>query len=1167
MRLLAVIFIYTLIFSACAPAPEITETQISLGAAASDFPGGLYVVGHKMDSREAFVHRMIEGQTFKKELPNGKWEFALWGWKGSSPMEGELKCEMLPPMKLNGEDLKIDAKLTSLKCTTARSRADDDNLFGRPEFMDGNQPKPIEFKSCAYLSPENVNQCPEGKHQYFKLGFYEVDLVSTDNMFKGLKNPVFSRCYNASSNEINFPIFTAGFPFIVKSYIDSSCSQSEQASLFKYGGENKNVALFKNAIEASATKTIIKVNSNICSGAYDGRRLGQIYYICNYEQFENIASDLDGHYHVRNSLDLSSFATIPGVFAGYLSGHNLRLKGLKVPLFERVARNSGINNLYLDSPSLSISSTPDRKDVGFIAMTMDDSNQGGELRNIILVNPKVENRSSHNQSSSGLLFGRLNLNQAMNSTAPISPYRISNITVKGSDTFVKGKNFVGGLIGRVLSNQEDNPEHLMIQDVEISDLFLQGQSVIGGLVGEGHRFNVLNTKLYNLKLKGDVEYLGGFVGNVTAPGGHANFINSYVISEITCTSSDCNYVGGVAGYFSVNTPSLIYGLHSKLTYNSDILKAVSTRVGGIAGEVQLSTSSPTLGLIIDNSYSNLISQHQSNNSNENVSGNTHFGGAIGYLGCSQGRYSHRQSLIYSDFGETKALQRGGVTGKAYTSAQSPSSCQSTFNQNITRINALTAVVDADNDSNDIFIGNNNFVNSSQNHFIVPNSLDQSNFDDQIAGIDAQLNYSIYGNDNSDIFTSQDTPILWLNNRLIFELNLGFMSNGNLDSVPQYRIGNIHRPLYIESVTDWNFAATKPNLMSKSFKLKSHLNFGNEPDSFIPFGGKQIDRDSNLVPFTGHFDPNGQSISNVAIELSGDYLGASGEVNDWHPDLLAKIGIFRKIGSTVAGGLPTIIGTSSSPLKVYGMSIKLSDNVVSSVGALAGVIENAQVSARIYKLSIEGGALGSQEIGGLAGIAQNGVRIIDSGIEGIYLNSPNAYNVGGLIGQTQNFVEIESSKVGISMVSGKSSVGGLIGEADTDELSARYSYVHVFPSGKIRSLDADNAHGFIGYTEGSWTPSQPNRVDYNFVNAINGSIESKGAALEYTASSSNGFAQAQASNNIYANNLVFSKQYSGSLVVSSFQDILDDHPNFLKNLMGLSIYPIESGKVEARLFWE
>jgi alpha-tubulin suppressor-like RCC1 family protein len=208
-----------------------------------------------------------------------------------------------------------------------------------------------------------------------------------------------------------------------------------------------------------------------------------------------------------------------------------------------------------------------------------------------------------------------------------------------------------------------------------------------------------------------------------------------------------------------------------------------------------------------------------------------------------------------------------------------------------------------------------------------------------------------------------------------------------------------------------------NNLSGSYCLVNNLDLAGVV--FSPIGGS--------APFTGSFDGQGYTISNLTIYLPGS----------------SEVGLF---GATV-GATITHIGLQN--VAVYGGDFE--------AGGLVGYQQGGSIS----QASSTGSVTGNAEVGGLVGFENGG------SISQAYSTSSvsGSIEVGGLVGDQS--IGTISQAYSSGSVSGNSDVGGLVGAQDGN-IGLAYSTGSVFGSSTVGGLVGEQYGGAIGqaYSTGS-----------------------------------------------------------------------------------------------------
>ncbi len=255
-------------------------------------------------------------------------------------------------------------------------------------------------------------------------------------------------------------------------------------------------------------------------------------------------------------------------------------------------------------------------------------------------------------------------------------------------------------------------------------------------------------------------------------------------------------------------------------------------------------------------------------------------------------------------------------------------------------------------------------------------------------------------------------------------------------------------------------------------------------------GSDTDDGCRGVPFSGVFEGNGRTISDLSINRPNqDCVGLFGhvaertEIRNLTLQVEQMIGGHRT-GSLVGSGVSArvlsssvVVGNLSGDNDVgglvgygFGATIISSSVVVGNlsgserVGGLVGL----GIGARVLSSSVVVGNLsGGNRVGGLVGDASS-ARILSSSVVAAEVRGSN--NLGGLIGDG-SFAQIFSSSAVVDELSGNSRVGGMVGRGDTF-----FGFTEIFSSstvvGKLRG--SSRVGGLVG------TFSSNSQIAYSYV---------------------------------------------------------------------------------------
>ncbi|MCS6789223.1 MAG: peptidoglycan-binding protein [Patescibacteria group bacterium] len=298
-------------------------------------------------------------------------------------------------------------------------------------------------------------------------------------------------------------------------------------------------------------------------------------------------------------------------------------------------------------------------------------------------------------------------------------------------------------------------------------------------------------------------------------------------------------------------------------------------------------------------------------------------------------------------------------------------------------------------------------------------------------------------------------------------------------------GTTNNPCQIESIEDLNAVRQQLNM---NYILMNNLDFCDESSYDEPHNGdikienlcKQEGATDGWIPigddsnyFTGIFDGNNKTISNLYINRSIYYVGLFGRINNSE---IKNIGLINVdvLGDRYVGGL---VGTASNS-KIINSYVK---GIIQGNRYVGGLIGEGYVESNkngeISYSYFDGGITGFIKfVGGLVGgyyaYDGSGVILINNSYASstINLNGNDIGLVGGFIGgffsYNNNNINNSYSKSKINFITDCSqiySIGGFIGEFTggiTNSSSSGEILLNIETTYENESIG-----GFIGYTEG------------------------------------------------------------------------------------------------------
>lgn len=275
-------------------------------------------------------------------------------------------------------------------------------------------------------------------------------------------------------------------------------------------------------------------------------------------------------------------------------------------------------------------------------------------------------------------------------------------------------------------------------------------------------------------------------------------------------------------------------------------------------------------------------------------------------------------------------------------------------------------------------------------------------------------------------------------------------------------GTVGAPYLISSTSDINNAAKAIYLHSSArsavFKLSSSIDM-----SGVLFPGLG----TSSSPFTGTFDGNSNSITNLSISVPS--------------------------GVTYAGLFPAISGRASiKDLTLTSPSISATG--IDNVGALIGMADTTS-SAMIQNIAITGASVtGANYIGGVVGGVNTGstMTITACSVSGSSLSGSASY-VGGLAGFTHwgatvNIIKVFATSSTVS--AGASYAGGIIGFQGSGTFTKNYASTNVSATTSIAGGIAGQWNGGGTFTDsyaGLFTVSGSNYGSVTTANNSGGAI--------------------------------------------------------------------------------
>lgn len=231
-----------------------------------------------------------------------------------------------------------------------------------------------------------------------------------------------------------------------------------------------------------------------------------------------------------------------------------------------------------------------------------------------------------------------------------------------------------------------------------------------------------------------------------------------------------------------------------------------------------------------------------------------------------------------------------------------------------------------------------------------------------------------------------------------------------------------------------------------------LHLADSPDDWDDHFALERDIDGGAISpignsgdhFTGDFDGQGRTISDLEITGSGDDLGLFGFLGGG-----ARVGNLILDGVTVSGenGVGALAGRALSGSQVHNVTARDVDVTgEENVGGLVGVAQFEGSS-----LTVTGSVTGDDDVGGMIGRLAGGLT---RGSANVTVQGSGS-NVGGLVGYFSAGTLAESEALGdVTNTSASAGTGGLVGRSDRDIHRSR-------STGDVTS-DDDEVGGIVGF---------------------------------------------------------------------------------------------------------
>ncbi|WP_411677985.1 GLUG motif-containing protein [Caproicibacter sp.] len=635
------------------------------------------------------------------------------------------------------------------------------------------------------------------------------------------------------------------------------------------------------------------------------------------------------------------------------------------------AISTGLGNCYKLGNDIDLSSFAGWTPIGSNSKPFTGTFDGGGHT---ITNLTIGTESNPNTSSYQGLFGYIN-------AATIENVGITNASIYSSG------DYIGALIGYCTGTGTVKNAHM--------DGYVSGNSHVGGLIGYVSSATILNS--YTSGQVSGSTYVGGLIGNISS----ATILNSYATDQVTGSG---NYTGGLVGQ---NTGTVTN------SYATGSVTGASY-VGGFVGY-------NSSGCKITNSYAVC-----------SVSGNSAVGCLVGY----------NYGTVTDGYWKTIALVSGcgGNSGTFTATEMSAADMQTqtfadTLNANISSLSLTFCVswkyYSGVNSGFPVLqgIGDGNISSDTTPPTIAADAFQsyndgtetiQTNITDDSSGIDIQKYAS--GTQAASYFALKGTAF---NGSTIKGLTIGTYTiyakdNAGNEAImvvtftPVSGSGSSSDPYVITSAAQLAGVSTG---LGKYYKLGNNIDLSVYSD-WTPIG-------SNTASFTGNFDGDGHTISNLKIGTESE------------PSTLSYLGLFGAINGATIKNLHVNASIYSSSF---------------DIGGIAGYVSGAASIANSY---VTGSISGGSYVGGLAGNVLSSTATISNSYSTANVAGSSNY-IGGLIGGNAGTVTNCYAK---GNVSGDSSLGGLFGQN-------RGTTINCYAKGNVSGVS--NLGGLAGQNSGTIT---------------------------------------------------------------------------------------------------
>lgn len=262
--------------------------------------------------------------------------------------------------------------------------------------------------------------------------------------------------------------------------------------------------------------------------------------------------------------------------------------------------------------------------------------------------------------------------------------------------------------------------------------------------------------------------------------------------------------------------------------------------------------------------------------------------------------------------------------------------------------------------------------------------------------------------------------------------------------------------------------------SAYFKIMQNIDLNNE--AYSPIG-------STANPYTGSFDGNGKTISNLNINLAttncvglvGDSTGSTGSIYNLTLTGVTIVGQ-NNVGAVLGCGAADIVNVSASNGTVTGVTyvggaIGNSSGgthatvyaflTISATGGVGGGLLGGCTSCGVTSGTAQGNVSGTSNLGGVIGIASSATFSNSSGQGRVSSSTASATKIGGFVGDAAGTTSISkcTSTGDVTAANSTSRVGGFAGN-----MEGTATFTNVYTSSFVRG--SADVGGLVGYSRGT-----------------------------------------------------------------------------------------------------